>query len=265
MLTVPVDKVGVSLCYCTVICGPVFGVRKRGWCGEEMSFSQKVRAAVGRKRRVLLVCDEPLFRVGVLVALKGDASLECCAQADNYQEGLVHQEEHQPDLIVFCPVDPQLGDRDAVKYFKLKQPDVKIIVLASQGDTVFAERALRDGAQGFLLKRSTEEELLDAAKRALQGELVVSPRLAHLLLSRVLHASSTSESVLADLSAREREVFELVGNGCCTREIAAALHISVKTVETHQSRIKKKLTLANSTELVHFATQWLTNLRIAEA
>jgi len=221
----------------------------------------------GRERRALLISEEPLFLAGLRSVVDSGNREWSFLEAENFSSSVevLRGSGVDLELIVYCVGEAHISEREAIRVLRDSCPQAKILVLAPEGDTVFAERSLREGAHGFLFKTVSPTDLLDGLRRLMRGELVVAPRLAYLLLTRVLQAPNHSELALGDLSVREKEVFELVGNGQCTREIAGLLHISVKTVETHQSRIKKKLNLANSTEFVHGATQWVTGLRLGRA
>lgn len=170
-----------------------------------------------------------------------------------------------PEVFVISSSSLQFADRSLIRDLKSAFCDSKLIVISAREDSIFAERAFREGASGFFYREVTPADLFDGIRRVNRGELAVEAELAPVLLSRIFFSEQQASSKLQELSNREREVFELVGAGVGTRDIAKALHISVKTVETHQARIKKKLGLNKGKELVHVATQWLTSERIQNA
>jgi DNA-binding NarL/FixJ family response regulator len=146
---------------------------------------------------------------------------------------------------------------DLLKDIRLRRPDLPVLILSMHDECIYAERALRAGAQGYIMKQEATEKVLVALRRILSGEIYVSERIANRMLQRYIGSSGTGQpSSVADLTDRELEVFRLIGEGHSTRQIAEELHISVKTVESYQAHIKEKLSLRSARELVQHAIQW---------
>jgi len=149
---------------------------------------------------------------------------------------------------------------DLLKDIRTRFPELPVLILSMHDESVYAERALRAGAQGYVMKQEATERVLVALRRILSGEIYVSERIANRMLQRYIGGPSAGRpSTIADLTDRELEVFRLIGEGHSTRQIAEELHISVKTVESYQAHIKEKLSLRSARELVQHAIQWSTN------
>jgi DNA-binding NarL/FixJ family response regulator len=166
----------------------------------------------------------------------------------------------QPDVLV---VDISLNGPDGlelVKNIRTHEQNLPILVLSMHDESIYAERALRAGANGYIMKQEATEKVLVAIRRILRGEMYLSDRVTSKMLQQYVRGSSTArQSPVADLSDRELEVFRLVGEGHGTRQIADELHLSIKTVETYQAHIKEKLSLRNARELVQHAIEWHLN------
>jgi DNA-binding NarL/FixJ family response regulator len=163
----------------------------------------------------------------------------------------------KPDILV---VDISLNGPDGLdllKDIRTRYPELPVLVLSMHDESVYAERALRAGAQGYIMKQEATEKVLVALRRILSHEIYVSERIANRMLQRYIGGASAGRpSSIADLTDRELEVFRLIGEGHSTRQIAEELHISVKTVESYQAHIKEKLSLRSARELVQHAIQW---------
>ena len=147
---------------------------------------------------------------------------------------------------------------ELIKAMKAQQPDLPILVLAMHDDSLYALRALRAGALGYVMKREALTNVLLAIRKVLKGEIYLDPSFSQRLIFRVTHPTGGNvDSPLNGLSKRELEVTELLGRGLGTKHVASALHLSVKTVETHRAHIKEKLGFRDANELVHFAVEWV--------
>ncbi len=208
--------------------------------------------------RILLVDDHPLVREGLTLRISRQPNLTVCGEASTLAEALQQFEQHRPDLVI---VDITLKDGnglDLIQRLKGRDPAVRILVLSMHDESVYAERALRAGARGYINKQEAREHVIDAILRVLEGKLYLSPAAQERLLTV---ASRGPEELLrpavATLTNRELEVFEAIGRGLTTSEIAKQLHLSIKTVETHRQRVKAKLNLTTSAELAREAVQWV--------
>ena len=215
------------------------------------------------KGRIFLVDDHPIVRQGLAALINAEIDLEVCGEADGAHDALDQIIPTRAQLVV---VDISLKEGngiDLIKDIKNRHPGVKVIVASMHDEMLFAERALRAGAIGYIGKAWPAPEMLAGLRKALQGKVCVSEAVNRRLNNGNGHGSSrgtnkieTPESPMAKLSNRELTIFELIGQGMTTRDIAAKLFLSVKTVETHREHIKTKLNLANAAELAHHATCW---------
>jgi DNA-binding NarL/FixJ family response regulator len=209
------------------------------------------------RRTVFLVDDHPIVRQGLALLINREPDLAVCGDAEEAGSAFRRIEELKPDLIV---VDISLNGPDGLdllKNIRARDPNLPVLILSMLDESLYAERALRAGASGYIMKQEATERVLVAIRRILGGEVYVSDRMANRMLHRLVGGSRVEQrSPIADLTDRELEVFRLIGEGHGTRQIADELHISVKTVESYQSHIKEKLSLKNARELVQRAIQW---------
>lgn len=209
------------------------------------------------KRRVFVVDDHPIVRQGLALLINREPDLEVCgdaADARSAMEGIVL---HDPDIVI---VDISLGGPDGLELLKqvrAQDADLPVLILSMHDEAIYAERVLRAGANGFIMKQEAIERVITAIRRILNGEVYVPDRVASRLLQQYVRRPGLApHSPLASLSDRELEVFRLIGEGRGTRQIADALHLSVKTVESYQAHIKEKLSLRSARELQHHAIEW---------
>jgi DNA-binding NarL/FixJ family response regulator len=209
-----------------------------------------------RKRRILIVDDHPIVRQGLALLINREADLAVCGDAEEACSALRRIEELKPDLVV---VDISLNGPDGLdllKSIRARDTHLPVLILSMMDELLYAERALRAGANGYIMKQQATEQVLVAIRRILDGEVYVSERIANKMLHLFVGGSQERSSLVADLTDRELEVFRLIGEGHGTRQIADELHLSIKTVESYQAHIKDKLSLKNGRELVQRAIQW---------
>jgi DNA-binding NarL/FixJ family response regulator len=215
------------------------------------------KIATAKRARILLVEDHPLMREGIQQRINHEPDLMVCAQASNAHEAIAAIERFNPELAV---VDISLPGRDGIdltKDIRTRFPDLIVIVLSLHDESLYAERALRAGARGYIMKSEPPENLIAAIRRALAGEIAVGNGTVNRLLSRVTGAiRSKWELPLDTLSDRELEIFRLIGAGYQRSHIAAELNLSVKTIESHRANIRKKLGLLNATQLLQKAVHY---------
>ena len=211
----------------------------------------------GRSAKIMIVDDHPIVRQGLAQLIANEPGLEVCAEAADAGEALNKLAESRPDLII---VDISLNSGNGIeliKQIKSRDEHVRMLVSSMHDESLFAERALRAGAQGYINKAETTDKVFDAIHQVLQGKIYLSPRMTDRMLCRAIGSEEhLTGSPIDTLSDRELEVFELIGQGLTTRQIAAKLHLSPKTVETYRENIKSKLNLNNATELTRHAVQW---------
>ncbi len=212
------------------------------------------------RAQIFVIDDHALVRLGMRQLLDAEPDLHVCGEAEDLSTALARLAEETPDLIL---LDLSLGHADgldALKQLRGERPDLRILVITTHDERVYGERVVRAGALGYVMKAAPAEELLAAIRKAIRGELAVSATLAELLLSGRGLGQRPPASPLEQLSDRELEVFKLIAQGLSTRDIASALAISAKTVETHQFNLRAKLGAASTHQLRHLAFTWLNNL-----
>jgi DNA-binding NarL/FixJ family response regulator len=211
----------------------------------------------GKKSRVLVVDDHPIVRQGLALLINREHDLVVCGEAEDAQAALTAVPASRPDITV---VDISLDGPDGLELLKNlrgRYPSLPVLMLSMHDESIYAERALRAGAQGYIMKQEATDKVLVAIRRILSHEIYVSDRVASRMLHRYIGSPGAAEhSSIADLTDRELEVFRLIGKGHTTRQIAEELHLSVKTVESYQAHIKEKLSLRSARELMQHAIQW---------
>lgn len=212
-----------------------------------------------RKHRIFLVDDHPVTREGLARLINLEPDLEVCGQAGTAASALTAIDTLHPELVI---VDVSLsggaGGLELTKNLSSRRRHPRILVLSTHDESLYAERALRAGAKGYVMKHESTERIMSSIRDVLHGQIAVSRAISSQMLQRVSHKQkghAASEFEL--LSDRELEVFRLIGQGRGTRQIAAGLHLSVSTVETHRTHIKEKLHLRSAPELVRRAVEWV--------
>jgi DNA-binding NarL/FixJ family response regulator len=210
------------------------------------------------RKKILLVDDHPMMRVGVTTLIKGEADLTVCCQASQAEEALNEIPKCSPDLVITDITMPGRGGLEFIKDVKSLYPDLPVLVVSMHDEMLHAERALRAGARGYLMKEAGGQKMLEAIRKVLDGQVYVSEKMSARILDNVSGWKPRgSSSPIEKLSDREFEVFQLIGQGKSTREIAKQLNLSPKTVEVHRGHIKKKLDLKDATSLVRHAVRWV--------
>src|ERR1700728_2048308 len=211
--------------------------------------------AVARKA-VLVVDDHPLMRQGLALLINQQQDMHVCGEAEEAHAAMQAIAERRPDIVI---LDISLNGPDGLEVLKnirASDPDLPVLILSMHDEAIYAERALRARANGYIMKQEATEKVLVAVRRILSGEVYLSDRMVHKLLHQYIGgAPSMIQSRISSLSDRELEVFRMIGEGYGTREIAEVLHLSIKTVETYQAHIKEKLSLRSGRELIQHAIQ----------
>jgi len=214
---------------------------------------------MGRKMtKALLVEDHPIVRNGLARLIEEQSDLTVCGEAESAAEALKAVDQLHPDVVI---VDISLGDSsglELIKDIKARYDHLPVLVLSMHDESLYAERALRAGAKGYIMKEEATETVVTALRRVLNGDIWVSDEIAARML-RGFVGGGTPQPVapMERLSDRELEVFEFIGHGLGTREIAAKLHLSVRTVESYRAHIKQKLNLKDARELLRHAVLWV--------
>jgi DNA-binding NarL/FixJ family response regulator len=208
--------------------------------------------------RVFLVEDHPIFRHGLRQLLEAEADLQVCGEAESAPRALSLLREVEADAAVIDISLPGANGIELLKHIKAEHPRLPILVVSAHDEEQYALRALRAGASGYVMKREAADSLLPALRKVLKGEVHVSKSFGEALIFKVAQGGTdNARSPLDALTDRELEVLEMVGNGKGTREIAEALHLSPKTVESHRLHIKEKLGCKSAVEMVRFACDWV--------
>lgn len=212
----------------------------------------------GSKRRILVADDHPLFREAVVQLINREADLSCCGQAATGAATVQKVIQEQPDLVILDLRFPDGNGLDLIKVLKNHCPHLAVLVLSQLEEGLYAERALRAGALAYLMKDEVAEEVREAIRTVLQGQMYVSRKMAVRLVQKRLEKPAEDEgSDVARLSNRELRIFEMIGAGKSTREIATALSLSPKTIEAHRENIKHKLALPDAASLQQRAVRWV--------
>jgi DNA-binding NarL/FixJ family response regulator len=210
------------------------------------------------KARVLIVDDQPVVRDRVAEVIRNEPDLVVCGDADNGKDAFKICETCKPDLIITGLCLKESHGLDLIKDLHARSPAAKVLVFSMYDESLYAERAIRAGASGFVSKHEKMQELLCAIRRVLSGRIYLSERVSSYALDQFFaRPSLTATNGLLQLSDREIEVFELIGHGRTIRQIATALHLDIKTVQTYQARLKTKLNAKTSNELARRAQQSL--------
>src|SRR5271165_3035596 len=212
-----------------------------------------------KRSRILIVDDHPAVREALAYRISRQPDLEVCGEAADIAETLRIISETHPDLAVIDISLKSGNGIDLIKRIKDRNDGVRMLVWSMHTESLYAERALRAGALGYVNKDQATDKIVEAIRRVLQGKVYLSDAMAEKMLHRAVGGGPKDVTplpldVLAD---RELEVFRLIGQGVKTAEIAERLHLSVKTIETYRDRIRQKLDLSDGTELAHYATKWM--------
>jgi DNA-binding NarL/FixJ family response regulator len=208
--------------------------------------------------RIVVVDDHPLMRKGLVMSLEADSDLEVCGQASNAEDAIGVVESQNPDLVLVDISLPGMSGLELIKQIHAIRPNMKTLVVSRHDESLYAERAIRAGAKGYIMKLEAPDVMVKAVRKVMNGGIYVSDEInERLLLGMASGHEMLAESPLEVLSDRELEVFELTGRGFGTRDIAEKLHLSVKTVESYRARIKIKLNLSSAAELMQHAVQWV--------
>lgn len=217
------------------------------------------------KARVLLVDDHPIIREGIKLLLNAEPDFTVCGEYGILEEALSAAEKLEPDLVLADMLLEIGAGLELIRDFKIRCPKLPVVVLTMHEDAFFAERVLRSGARGFLSKNDSPANMIEGCRKVLTGQTYVSPSIAQDMISKMVESHGASLGLGVErLSDRELEVFELIGQGLNTHEMAARLHVSLNTIESHCDHIRQKLELADAKTLARRALEWLKFEEIAK-
>jgi DNA-binding NarL/FixJ family response regulator len=216
-----------------------------------------------KKKKVLIVEDHPLFRAMLVQLIGQELGMMVCGEADNIKDALTLIERTHPDAAIVDLTLQGSGGLELIKELKARNIGLPVLVLSMHAESLYAERALRAGAKGYVSKQESPAEVVEAIRRVVDGRIYVSERVNEAILGRLGRADKAVPASGMDLlSDREIEVFQLVGRGLNSREIAGRLNLGPTTVDSYRARIKEKLGIRNAAELYQRAAQWIAESRL---
>lgn len=222
-------------------------------------------ATAKQQIKVFVVDDHPIIRQGLAQLIRQEPDLVYAGEAEDSVDAMRAIETMRPDIVV---VDISLKNSSGIELIKdlrIRMPELPILVLSMHDESFYAERVLRAGAKGYVMKEEATEKVVHAIRRILSGEIYLSDRMAATMLSKLVEGRSGGTSFpIERLSDRELEVFELIGHGLGTRQIATKLHLSIKTIESHRANLKVKLQAKSATELLRHAINWVQSEKSTE-
>jgi DNA-binding NarL/FixJ family response regulator len=206
--------------------------------------------------RILIVDDHPMMREGLRTLISREHDLAVCGEAETAGQALDAVANLKPDLVLADISLPGRNGVELIKDIRALQPAVLILVISMHDESLYAERVLRAGARGYIMKQESGPTMIQAIRQVLAGRIYLSGKMSARILEN-LTGKHAKASPIERLSDREFEVFQLIGRGKSTVQIAEELHLSTKTVEAHRARVKEKLDLQTMTELISFASRWV--------
>jgi DNA-binding NarL/FixJ family response regulator len=212
----------------------------------------------GSQKQILIVDDHPVFRRGIAALISEQKDLSVCGEADSAAHALEAMRRLKPDIALLDISMPGTNGIELIKLMMAEQPKLAVLMLSMHDESLYALRALRAGAKGYVMKAEAMNLVLTALRKVMNGEIYVSPRFSERLVFKAIQSLEGGMGSPVDkLSDRELEVLQLLGKGFGTREIANELHLSVKTIETHRAHIKEKLGFKDAGEMVRFSIDWV--------
>ena len=210
-----------------------------------------------RKRRVLIVDDHPIVRQGLRRVMENEDDLVVCGEAESARDARTAIKELHPDVVI-ADISLKQGDGiELVRDVRAHHPTLPILVLSMHDETIYAERMLSAGANGYIMKQAASDQFLASVRRVLDGGIYVSEAVGTNMIQKFAAGGAyISANPIDRLSNRELQILHMIGKGMSTRETAQSLNLSIKTIESHRAHIKEKLNLKNATELVQHAIQW---------
>ncbi len=218
-----------------------------------------------QKIQIVIVDDHPIMRQGVKLLLENEPDLQVCGEAEKASDAIQVIEQTQPELVIIDLTLAQGSGLELIKDLTSRFPEILSLALSMHDENLFAERVIKAGAKGYVMKQEGGEKLLTAVRKALAGQIYVSDAVAARLIQNLSQPKSKTKSgrsQLESLTDREFEVFQWTGEGKSSRDIAESLNLSVKTVEAHRSNIRRKLDIKDATALVRFAVRWVETQKV---
>ncbi len=213
------------------------------------------------KMRVLIVDDHPIVRQGLENLINYENDLVVSQKVEDAPQAMKAIAELKPDIVIIDISLKEKNGLELIKDLKIQYSDLPMLALSMHDESLYAERAIRAGAKGYIMKQQATDNIIKAIRKVLKGQIYVSDKMTAKMMHKLMgrKKDKTTASTTEILSDRELEVFLLIGKGCGTSKIAEQLHLSVKTIESYRAHIKEKLSLNNATELLQHAIQWASN------
>jgi len=205
------------------------------------------------KKKIFLIDDHAILRDGLRKLIESEKDLEICGEASSGKEAVEGMMESRPHAVILDISLPGTNGIEWIKSFRVRFPLLKILVLSMHDEVIYAERALRAGAKGYVMKNESSQLVLEALRKVLDDKLFLSPSASARLLANMVTQPNDPVSGLRKLTDRELEILDLVGQGLSTAEISRKLSVSPKTVESHRGNLRRKLSLRSGAELIRFA------------
>jgi DNA-binding NarL/FixJ family response regulator len=213
-----------------------------------------------KKTNILIVDDHPIVRQGLAELINHEDDLLVCGQAEDAHQAMKAVKELKPDMAIVDISLKETSGMELIKDLKTQYPNLPVLALSMHDESLYAERALRAGAKGYIMKAVATEKVITAIRKILGGEIYTSDTMASKMMRKFIDGSKDIHaSPVESLSDREQEVFQLIGKGYGTRQISDRLFLSIKTIETYRAHIKEKLHLADAAELLQYAIQWVNS------
>lgn len=211
---------------------------------------------MNRKLKILLVDDHPMVREWLTSLIEQQPDMSVCGEADSIADALKILKNTTPDIAVVDLSLKEASGLELIKTIKARWPEIGVVVLSMHEEEIYAERAIRAGARGYVMKRESTKRIITAIREVYQGKLCVSDQISASFAEKFIGGKGGTPSGVQELSDRELEVFDLLGRGLGTRQIAETLNVSIKTVQAYCARIKQKMHLATASELLREAVRW---------
>jgi DNA-binding NarL/FixJ family response regulator len=220
--------------------------------------ASKPHGSRNANKRVLVVDDHPMTRYGIVQLLQREAGLEVCGESDTAMQALEMVSTLKPDLVVTDLSMPGKHGLEFIKDMRVMHPEVPVLVISMHDEALYADRVLKAGGRGYVMKHAGGEELLEAVHRVLEGHVYLGEEMTKETLNALARPEAKrAESVVGQLTDREFQVFQCLGQGMTSRQIGDQLHMSVKTVETHRRHLREKLNVQTGPALIQFAVRWV--------
>jgi DNA-binding NarL/FixJ family response regulator len=220
--------------------------------------TRKLAGAAQGKKRVFILDDHPMMRQGLCQLIEAEPDLSVCGEAETAGKALEAIAALNPDLVLADISLPDKNGLELIKDIQSVAPSLPVLVISMHDESLYAERVLRAGGRGYIMKQEGGKKLMQAIRQVLSGQIYVSEKMSAKILEIFSgHRAEAESSPVGKLTDREFEVFQLIGQGKSTKEIAAGLHLSAKTVEVHRINIKQKLQIRSAPELIRYAVRWI--------